>query len=61
LLAASECGSLIRSNAYFKELIDAFREKYGSAQSWQIIPKAVTMMERDFGKGCATLYAAAGR
>lgn len=61
LLAASGCGALMRSNAYFKELIDAFREKYGTAQSWQIIPKAVTLMERDFGKGCATLYAAAGQ
>jgi hypothetical protein len=47
---------MVRSNAYFKHLIDVFREKYGYAQSWQIIPEAVEMMEREHGRGCEKLY-----
>jgi hypothetical protein len=56
LLAAAACGPMVRSNAYFKELIDVLKEKFGYAQSWQIIPKAVTMMEHDWGTGCEKIY-----
>jgi hypothetical protein len=50
---------MVRSNAYFKELIDVLREKFGYAQSWQIIPQAVGMMERQHGPGCKNLYSPA--
>jgi hypothetical protein len=56
LLAAAACGGMVRSDAYFKELIDVFREKFGNAQAWQIIPQAVRMMEREYGPGCKNLY-----
>jgi hypothetical protein len=56
LLAAAACGRMVRSNAYFKELIEVLRVKFGYAQSWQIIPQAVTMMEREYGAGCENLY-----
>jgi hypothetical protein len=48
---------MVRSNAYFKELIGEIRDKFGPPQSWQIIPKAVEMREHDFGKVCERLYA----
>ena len=61
LLAAAACGRMVRSNAYFKELIDVLREKFGYAQSWQIIPQAVGMMERQHGPGCRDLYSPAAK
>lgn len=57
LLAAAICAPLVRSNLYFGPLINAFRGQLGLAQSWQIIPHAVKLMERDYGKECETLYA----
>lgn len=61
LLAASACGAMVRSNAYFGALIDVFRDEFGYAQSWQIIPQAVEMMQREYGEGCEKLYSAAAK
>jgi hypothetical protein len=61
LLAAAACGGMVRGNAYFEKLIEVLRDKFGYAQSWQIIPQAVKMMEREYGAGCRDLYSPAAK
>jgi len=56
VLAASICPVMVRSNFYFQELIQVFGENLGPAQGWQVIPRAVKSMERDYGSNCEKLF-----
>jgi hypothetical protein len=55
VLATLICPTLGRSNIYFEELIKVFRQ-VGPAQSWQVIPKAASMMQSAYGTECERLY-----
>jgi hypothetical protein len=55
ILAASACSTLVRSNQYFKALIEVFRREYGDRHSWQLIPQAAALMESRYGPECKNL------
>ncbi len=55
ILAASSCAPLVRSNQYFKALIEAFRRDYGDRHPWQLIPQAAALMESRYGPECKNL------
>lgn len=60
-LAVASCSAMARSNSYFAALIHAFRNRIRVSQSWQLIPKAVEMMQHDFGTGCENAYPAGAK
>jgi hypothetical protein len=48
ILATSTCKSMEKSNKYFGQLIEVFGVYLGGGQSWQVIPKSVERMNRDY-------------
>jgi len=48
LLARSACETMVRSNKYFRQLTEVFGLYLGGGQSWQVIPKAAEVMEREY-------------
>jgi hypothetical protein len=55
ILAAAACRSIVRSNLYFRELIEALRQEYGAGHSWQLIREAAAKMEESYGPECQGL------
>ena len=52
MIAQAECPSMIRTNAYFDELIKIFGQPYKGKQWWQVIPTAVDQMKHDYPDLC---------
>jgi hypothetical protein len=56
ILAAAACRSIVRSSLYFRELIEALRQEYGAAHSWQLIREAAAKMQESYGPECQGLH-----
>ena len=52
ILADAACLSMVRSYKYFESLIDAFGQRFGRLQPWQVIRQAVTQMNADYPEAC---------